>query len=214
MQLADYIDHTILKPEATKEDVKSLCKEAIAHNFKAVCINPCFVPFAKEQVFGSQTLVCTVIGFPLGANKTEIKLAETAQAIADGADEIDMVINIGLLKQRDLDAFKDDIEQVLLKCRETGKVLKVILETALLNEEEIRLACGICKDLKVDFVKTSTGFASGGATMDAVRIMRESVGPDMGVKASGGIKTKEDALNMISVGATRIGTSSGVAIIS
>lgn len=211
-QLNTYIDHTLLKPEATEEDVKRVCQEARDHRFKAVCIHPCHVQLASNELFGSDTSVCTVVGFPLGANHGETKVFETAHAIADGADEIDMVVNAGDVKSGNFEKVEREIEKILVETKKNGKILKVILEISLLTNDEIAKLCEICKDLQVDFVKTSTGFGAHGATVDAVKLMRKTVGDKVGVKASGGVRSKEDALAMIEAGATRLGTSSGVKI--
>ena len=212
MQLNATIDHTLLKPEATKDDIKRLCEEAKKYNFKAVCINPCFVQLASEQLFGTDTQVCTVIGFPLGANHGQTKVYETTHAIADGADEIDMVINVGDVKSENYGKVEREIEEILVECKKNGKILKVIFEISLLEDKEIIRLCEICKELQVDFVKTSTGFGAHGATVEAVALMRKTVGKGVGVKASGGIRSREDALKMIEAGATRLGTSAGVKI--
>ena len=209
--LAQYIDHTLLKPDATKEDVMKLCEEAKRYSFASVCINPSFVKLAKEQLQNSTVKVCTVIGFPLGATTTISKVMETRDAIANGALEIDMVINVGAIKAKQWDIVKQDIEAV--REASTGYILKVILETALLTDEEKVLACDIAKDAGADFVKTSTGFGPGGATEHDVALMRKIVGPDIGVKASGGIRDYNTAIKMIEAGATRIGASASVAIV-
>lgn len=212
MQLNSYIDHTILKPEATEEDIKRICQEAKQYNFKAVCINPCFVQLASELLFGTDVQVCTVIGFPLGANHGQTKVYETTHAISDGADEIDMVINIGDVKNKNFEKVEREIEEILVECKKNQKLLKVIFEVCLLSNEEIVKLCEICKELQVDFVKTSTGFSTGGASAEVVKLMKDTVGSNVGVKASGGVRSKEDALKMIEAGATRIGASSGVKI--
>lgn len=212
MQLNAYIDHTLLKPEATAEQIKALCKEAKEHKFKAVCINPCYVKLASEELFGTETGVCTVIGFPLGANHGETKVFETTHAISDGADEIDMVVNVGDVKNDNFPKVEREIEKILVECKKNGKILKVIFEISLLEDREIVKLCEICKELQVDFVKTSTGFGAHGATVEAVKLMRQTVGENVGVKASGGVRSKEDALKMIEAGATRLGTSAGVKI--
>ena len=206
-----YIDHTLLKPDASIDDIYKLCLEAKEHHFMSVCINPCYVPFAKSYLEGTDVKVCTVIGFPLGNNLTRTKVDETTQAINAGADEIDMVINVGMLKAHQDDYVKEEI--ALIRQASLGHVLKVIIETCLLTDEEKVRACLLAKDAGADFVKTSTGFSKGGATVEDVRLMRETVGPEMGVKASGGIRTHEDLLRMIDAGATRIGTSNGTKII-
>ncbi|MBO2531452.1 MAG: deoxyribose-phosphate aldolase [Thermoactinomycetaceae bacterium] len=209
--LASMIDHTLLKPEATASDIDRLCREASELGFGAVCVNPWWVFRAAERLKGSGVRVCTVVGFPLGATSTEAKEAETKRAVADGASEIDMVMNIGAFKSGDRQGVEDDIRAVVRAAG--GRTVKVILETGLLAEEEIRLACGLAKAAGAHFVKTSTGFGPGGATVEAVRIMREAVGREMGVKASGGIRSLAAAKKMIAAGANRIGTSSGVAIL-
>ncbi|MGI6126945.1 MAG: deoxyribose-phosphate aldolase [Planifilum sp.] len=208
--LASMIDHTLLKPDGTAKDIDRLCQEALQFGFGAVCVNPWWVSRAAEQLKESSVEVCTVVGFPLGATTTEAKVAETKQAIADGASEIDMVINIGAFKSRDDRGVEEDIRAVVRAA--AGRTVKVILETGLLAEEEIQRACELAKAAGAHFVKTSTGFGPGGATVEAVRLMRGTVGPEMGVKASGGVRTLAAAKKMISAGANRIGTSSGVAI--
>ncbi|MFD1425656.1 deoxyribose-phosphate aldolase [Kroppenstedtia sanguinis] len=205
------IDHTLLKPEATAEQIDQLCEEAATHGFASVCIHPYWVRRAAEKLKGSGVKVCTVIGFPLGATPAEVKAFETRRAIEDGAGEVDMVINIGALKSGDLDQIRNDIAAVVEAA--AGNTVKVILETGLLTEEEIRIACGRAKAAGADFVKTSTGFGAGGATVEAVRVMREAVGPEMEVKASGGIRDRETAEKMVEAGASRLGASSGVAIV-
>lgn len=207
------IDHTILKPEATEAAVQKIIDEAKEYNFFSVCINPCWVAFASEQLADTDVAVCTVIGFPLGANTPEVKAYEAADAIKNGANEVDMVINIGALKSQQYDYVRQDIQRVVDAAK--GKALvKVIIETALLTDEEKVKACELAKEAGADFVKTSTGFSTGGAKVADIRLMRETVGPDMGVKASGGVHNAEEALAMIEAGATRIGASTGVAIVS
>lgn len=207
------IDHTILKPEATEAAVQKIIDEAKEYNFFSVCINPCWVAFASEQLADTDVAVCTVIGFPLGANTPEVKAYEAADAIKNGANEVDMVINIGALKSQQYDHVRQDIQGVVDAAK--GKSLvKVIIETALLTDEEKVKACELAKEAGADFVKTSTGFSTGGAKVADIRLMRETVGPDMGVKASGGVHNAEEALAMIEAGATRIGASTGVAIVS
>lgn len=207
------IDHTILKPEATEAAVQKIIDEAKEYNFFSVCINPCWVAFASEQLANTDVAVCTVIGFPLGANTPEVKAYEAADAIKNGANEVDMVINIGALKSQQYDHVRQDIQGVVDAAK--GKALvKVIIETALLTDEEKVKACELAKEASADFVKTSTGFSTGGAKVADIRLMRETVGPDMGVKASGGVHNAEEALAMIEAGATRIGASTGVAIVS
>lgn len=210
--LSKYIDHTLLKPETTKDMVKTLCEEAKEYGFYSVCINPTYVNFAKEQLKDSDVKVATVIGFPLGSTMKEVKAYESENAINNGADELDMVINIGALKDKDYDLVKEDIEEVVNAAK--GKALvKVIIETCLLNEEEKKMACKLAKEAGADFVKTSTGFSTAGATKEDVKLMREVVGDKMGVKASGGIRDYETAVKMIEVGATRLGASSSIKII-
>ena len=213
MELQRMIDHTILKPEATEAAVQKIIDEAKEYNFFSVCINPCWVAFASEQLADTDVAVCTVIGFPLGANTPEVKAYEAADAIKNGANEVDMVINIGALKSQQYDYVRQDIQGVVDAAK--GKALvKVIIETALLTDEEKVKACELAKEAGADFVKTSTGFSTGGAKVADIRLMRETVGPDMGVKASGGVHNAEEALAMIEAGATRIGASTGVAIVS
>ncbi|WP_434155649.1 deoxyribose-phosphate aldolase [Pseudomonas sp. JZ134] len=210
--LAKLIDHTLLAADATRAQIDTLCAEARAHGFYSVCINSAHVPYAVEQLAGNDVKVCAVIGFPLGASLSASKAYEAAQAITAGAGEIDMVLNIGWLKDGLYDAVHDDIAAVLKAC---GKVpLKVILETCLLDEAQKIRACEICRDLGVAFVKTSTGFSRSGATVEDVRLMQKTVGPDMGVKASGGVRDAATAMAMVEAGATRLGTSSGVAIVT
>lgn len=204
------IDHTLLKANASKQEILKLVEEAREHSFASVCVNPYWVKLASEQLKDTQVKVCTVIGFPLGASAPEAKAFETAQAVADGAGEIDMVINIGALKDGDDEAVRSDMAGVVKSAQ--GKLVKVILETCLLNEEEIVRACTLAVEAGVDFVKTSTGFSTGGATIEAVSLMAKTVGPKFGVKASGGVRSLEDAQAMIQAGATRLGTSAGVAI--
>ena len=204
------IDHTVLKADTPLETVKRICDEAMEYGFASVCINPCHVAYCADYLKDSDVNVCTVIGFPLGANTSAVKAFETKDAIANGADEIDMVINIGALKSRNLKLVEDDIKAVV---EASGrKLVKVIIETCLLTDEEKVEACQLAKLAGADFVKTSTGFSTGGATIEDIELMREAVGPIMGVKASGGARTLEAAKAFIKAGATRIGTSSGVAI--
>ena len=211
MNLAKLIDHTILKPVATQEDVRSLIEEARQYGFFSVCINPFWVAYAKELLKGSDVKVCTVVGFPLGANTTAVKVYETQDALKNGADEIDMVINIGALKARDYKTVLEDIKAVRRECE--GHVLKVIIETSQLTDEEKVKACELSAEAGADFVKTSTGFTGGGATAADVALMRKSIPAHMQVKASGGVRTREDFDAMVAAGATRIGASSGVKII-
>lgn len=211
MELNKYIDHTLLKAFATEEDIRKLCNEAIEYDFASVCVNPCHVKFASQLLGLSDVKVCTVIGFPLGANSSDVKAFEAKKAIEDGAEEVDMVINVGKAKQGDWDFVRDDIRKVREAAKD--KLLKVIVETCYLTDEEIFKACIMAKEAEANFVKTSTGFGTGGATAEHVKLMRDAVGEQMGVKASGGVRTKEDAMKMIDAGATRIGTSNGKDII-
>ncbi|WP_195925537.1 deoxyribose-phosphate aldolase [Sarcina ventriculi] len=205
------IDHTLLKQDATSEEIKKLCKEALEYNFASVCVNPTNVELAAKILNGSLVKVCTVIGFPLGANTTKIKVLEAKDAVENGATEVDMVINIGRLKDKDYDYVKKDIEAVVNEVK--GKALiKVIIETCLLADEEKVIACKLASEAKADFVKTSTGFSTGGATPFDVKLMRETVGENMGVKASGGVRTSEYAKELIKDGANRIGASASIKI--
>ncbi|QMT18773.1 deoxyribose-phosphate aldolase [Planococcus maritimus] len=209
--IASLIDHTLLKAEATAPQIEQLCKEAAEHHFASVCVNPAWVALAAKHLEESEVKVCTVIGFPLGASTSETKAFETKDAIEKGAGEIDMVLNIGALKSGQEDVVKADVEAVVNAAK--GKaIVKVILEICLLTDEEIKVASRLSKEAGADFVKTSTGFSTGGATVEAVRLMRETVGPDLGVKASGGVRSLEDVEKMVEAGATRIGASSGVQI--
>ncbi len=212
MKKSKYIDHTVLKQDAVKSDIVKLCNEAVENDFASVCINPYWIPVAKEILNGTGVDVCTVIGFPLGANATATKAFETKQAILDGATEIDMVINVGALKDKDYDAVYNDIKAVVDAAN--GTLVKVIIETCLLTEEEKVKACELSVKANAHFVKTSTGFSTGGATREDIALMRKTVGPDLGVKASGGVRTPEDFDAMIEAGATRIGTSSGIKLIN
>ncbi|MBT2569098.1 deoxyribose-phosphate aldolase [Planococcus sp. ISL-110] len=209
--IASFIDHTLLKPESTESQVVQLCKEAAEFKFASVCVNPTWVETAAAELTGSDVKVCTVIGFPLGASTSETKAFETTDALSKGAGEIDMVLNIGALKSGNTDHVKKDIEAVVNAAK--GKaIVKVILETCLLTDEEKVTASRLAKEAGADFVKTSTGFSTGGATIEDVKLMRETVGADLGVKASGGVRSLEDVEAMIEAGATRIGASSGVKI--
>jgi deoxyribose-phosphate aldolase len=208
-----YIDHTLLKPEATVQNIETLCEEARTHAFMSVCVNPSFVHRCTELLSGSQTVVCTVIGFPLGSNTTEIKIAEAEQAIHNGAREIDMVLHIGMLKSGEYDYVHSDIAHITETAHRSDVLVKVIIETSLLTDEEKIRACLLAQWAGTDFVKTSTGFGPGGATVRDIRLMRAVVGPHLGVKASGGIRTRKSAEEMIRNGATRIGTSASVAIV-
>lgn len=211
--IAALIDHTILKPEATAAEVSKLCQEARTYNFASVCVNPYWVPLVAAALKGSPVKVCTVVGFPLGANSTEIKAAEAAKAIREGAQEIDMVINVGELRGGNYDAVRDDIRSVVDVSHRGGAIVKVILETALLDDNQKLMGCMLSKQAKADFVKTSTGFSKSGATVHDIALMRMAVGPDMGVKASGGVRTLEDLRAMAAAGASRIGASASVKII-
>ncbi|MDZ4131892.1 MAG: deoxyribose-phosphate aldolase [Dethiobacteria bacterium] len=209
--MAGYIDHTLLKPEAKREDIIRLCREALQNNFYSVCINPSYVQTAVSELKDSAVKVCAVIGFPLGATTTATKAFEAAEAIASGAEEVDMVIHVGALKGGEEDYVRGDIAAVVKAAR--GNTVKVIIESGLLSDSEKVLACRLAKEAGAGFVKTSTGFGPGGATVGDIRLMRETVGPDLGVKASGGVRTLEAARLMIEAGATRIGTSSGITIV-
>ncbi len=211
--IAALIDHTILKPEATRADVVKVCREARQYNFASVCVNPYWVPLVKAELAGSPVKVCTVVGFPLGATSTEAKVAETAVAVRAGAQEIDMVINIGARRSGDQEVVKTDIREVVRVSHAAGAIVKVILETALLDDHQKVTACTLAKAAGADFVKTSTGFAKTGATAHDVALMRGVVGPGMGVKAAGGIRTLADFQAMTAAGATRIGASASIKIV-
>ena len=211
--IAKIIDHTLLKPEATRDQIVQLCREAREYGFAAVCVNPSYVKLAAELLRGSSVKVCSVVGFPLGATLPEVKAYEARRAIEEGAAEIDMVINIGALKSGDLELVKRDIASVVDVCHARGALCKVIIEAALLTDEEKVLACQLAKAAGADYVKTSTGFGPGGATVQDVALMRRTVGPEMGVKAAGGIRSYEAAKSMVEAGATRIGASAGVKIV-
>lgn len=213
MEINRMIDHTILKADAKLADVMKIIEEAKKYRFYSVCLNPTWVALAAKELQGEPVAVCTVIGFPLGANTTETKTFEAANAIQNGADEVDMVINIGELKDGNNEKVQKDIEAVVAAAKDKALV-KVIIETSLLTNEEKIKACELAKAAGADFVKTSTGFSTGGATVDDVRLMRQTVGPEMGVKASGGIHNAKEAEAMIEAGATRLGASSGVAIMN
>jgi deoxyribose-phosphate aldolase len=212
-EIAALIDHTLLKPEATAADIRKICEEARAREFASVCVNPYWAPMVSKALEGSTVKTCTVVGFPLGANATEIKVLETEGAIRAGAQEIDMVINIGELRGGNVEIVCEDIRAVVTVAHAGGAIVKVILETALLNQEQKTQACKLATDAGAEFVKTSTGFGPGGATVEDVALMRKTVGAGMGVKASGGIRTLADLEKMVAAGATRIGTSSGVKIV-
>jgi len=211
--IAALIDHTILKPEATRADVVKVCREARQYGFASVCVNPYWVPLVRAELAGSAVLVCTVVGFPLGATSTEAKVAEAAAALRAGAQEIDMVINVGALRSGDHEAVKLDIVGVVKVSHEARATVKVILETALLDDNQKAVACTLAKLAGADFVKTSTGFGPSGATAHDVALMRSVVGPEMGVKASGGIRTLADLKTMTAAGASRIGASASVKIV-
>ncbi len=212
MNLAGMIDHTLLKPEATSEQIERLCQEALEFGFASVCVNPVYVPQVSSRLKGSSVKTCTVIGFPLGASSSPIKAAEARHAVLQGAEELDMVISIGAVKSGRWNDVKEDI---LAVCSVAGSsIVKVILETCLLTDDEIVRSCHIAKEAGAHFVKTSTGFSTAGATREHVALMRQTVGPDMGVKASGGIRTYEDAMAMIAAGANRLGASAGPKILS
>jgi len=213
MELAKYIDHTALKADTGRAAIEKLCQEAREYGFMSVCVNPTWVATAQSLLAGSDVKVCTVIGFPLGANTSAVKAFETRTAIQEGADEVDMVINIGAAKDGNWDLVKADI-QAVVEAANHQALVKVILETCLLSKEEIVKASQVAKEAGADFVKTSTGFSTGGATVQDIRLMRETVGADMGVKASGGVQNRADALAMIEAGASRIGASKGIAIVT
>lgn len=211
MRLSKYIDHTLLKADASLEAIGKLCDEAREYDFKSVCVNTCNIEFCKKRLEGSDVLVCCVIGFPLGAMSTEAKVFETADAVAKGADEVDMVINIGRLKDKDYGYVCDEIRRIKEACN--GKTLKVIIETCLLTDEEKVAACRCAMESGADFVKTSTGFSTAGATFEDVALMKKTVGDSCLIKAAGGVRSREDFEKMISLGANRIGTSSGTKLI-
>jgi deoxyribose-phosphate aldolase len=212
-EIAKYIDHTLLKPEATREQITQLCFEARKFNFATVCVNPTQVKLCVNLLRGTNVGVAATIGFPLGATTPEVKAFEAQQAMQEGASEIDMVINIGAIKDRNLELAARDVRGVVNVVHNLGGILKVILETALLTDEEKQIACLIAKEAGADFVKTSTGFSTAGATVEDVALMRRTVGPTIGVKAAGGVRTDEDLKKMVKAGATRIGTSAGVKIV-
>jgi deoxyribose-phosphate aldolase len=213
LSMAHMIDHTLLKQDTTPEKITQLCMEARKYNFASVCVNPTYVKLCADLLRGSNVKVCSVVGFPLGATLPEIKVLETKMVIENGAQEVDMVVNIGALKARDSALVARDIRGVVSTAHSMGAIVKVIIEACLLNDEEKVLACLLSKEAGADYVKTSTGFSTGGATLHDVELMRKTVGPDMGVKAAGGIQTKEDAEKMVKAGATRIGASAGIKII-
>ena len=205
------IDHTVLKADTPLETVKRICDEAMEYGFASVCINPCHVAYCADYLKDSDVNVCTVIGFPLGANTSPVKAFETKDAIANGADEIDMVMNIGALKDKNYDLVRDDVKAVVEAAN--GTLVKVILETCLLTEDEIKKACELCVEAKADYVKTSTGFSTRGATIEDVRIMKEAVHGKAKVKAAGGVRTPEDMVKIVAAGADRIGTSAGCSLV-
>jgi deoxyribose-phosphate aldolase len=211
--VARIIDHTILRPEATRDEVRQVCAEAVKFGFASACINAYWVPLADAELRESPVKICTVVGFPLGATSTAAKVAETLKALKDGAEEIDMVINIGALRGGERDAVRSDIQLVVAAAHAHGAIVKVILETALLDDQQKTLACRLSQSAGADFVKTSTGFSKAGATVADVALMRRAVGPSMGVKASGGIRTLADLKAMVAAGASRIGASASVRIL-
>jgi deoxyribose-phosphate aldolase len=211
--IARVIDHTVLRPEAVREEVKTVCAEALQYGFASVCVNASWVPMVATELRGSAVKVCTVAGFPLGATSTASKVAEARAALADGAQEIDMVINLGALCGGENNIAEADIRAVVAASHDAGAIVKVIIETALLNDDQKVLACRLTQAAGADFVKTSTGFSKSGATVPDVALMRRTVGPSMGVKASGGIRTLEDLKAMVAAGATRVGASASVRII-
>ena len=211
-EIARLIDHTLLRPEATPGDIEGLCDDAGRYGFAAVCVNPGYARLASERLEGSGVAVCIVVGFPLGATTTAVKVFEARQAMADGASEIDMVIHVGALKARQYEYVLQDVAGVVQACHARGAHLKVIIEAAMLTDEEKVAACYLSQEAGADFVKTSTGFGPGGATLEDVALMRRVVGPTMGVKAAGGIRSYEDAQKMVAAGASRIGASASVKI--
>lgn len=212
--MAKMIDHTLLKQNASEDQIKKLCAEAKEYGFWSVCINPCYVALCAEELKDSDVKVCTVVGFPLGASTTETTVFQSVEAIKNGASEIDMVINVGAIKSGNWDFVYNDIKAVADAVKANGGLLKVIIETCLLSDDEKIKACEISKKAGADFVKTSTGFSTGGATVDDIKLMRNTVGPDMGVKASGGIHNAKEALAMAEAGASRIGASAGIEILN
>ncbi len=214
MELNKYIDHTLLKPIAKEADIIKICDEAKKYDFASVCVNPCNVKLVAEQLKSSDVKVCSVIAFPFGANSTEIKVAEAKQAIADGANEIDMVINVGKLLENDLAYTENDISQITKACHDGGAILKVIVETCYLEEEHIKAICEIIEKCKADFIKTSTGYGTRGASLEDIALFKKYLKADTKIKASGGIRSKEDALKYIELGCSRIGTSSGIKIVT
>lgn len=213
MTIAKYIEHTNLKPNATSEDIINLCNEAIEHGFYGVCVSPYFVQLAKKNIKKSPIKIISVIGFPFGYNTVSSKVEETKKAINSGADEVDMVVNIAAFKSGDLATVQNDIQSVVTACHLQNKLVKVIIETGYLNDDEIKLLCKICADCEADFVKTSTGFGVEGASIETVKLMRKCLPAKIKIKASGGIKTKEFADDLIAAGANRIGTSAGIDLV-
>ena len=213
-RIASAIDHTLLKPDATAQDIERVCLEALQNGFASVCVNPCRVPLVAARLAGSPVKVCTVIGFPLGANQTETKLAEASLALSQGARELDMVQNVGALRSHDYSLVEHEIAKLAELAHSHGAILKVILETSLLTTEQKVKACQIAAEAKADFVKTSTGFSSAGATLEDIKLMRQTVGETLGVKASGGIRTLATVRQMLAAGASRIGASAGVQILN
>ena len=213
MNLAPYIDHTLLKPDATPAQIEQLCAEASEHSFAAVCVPPCYVRLATEKLQGSKVAVCTVIGFPLGYQLAKVKFFEAHQALTEGATGLDMVINIGALKAGHIEEVEEEIGQLAELCHLRGALLKVIIETALLSEDEIVLACQLCEEAGADFVKTSTGFASRGASVADIMLMRETLPGQIRIKAAGGIRTRTAALALIAAGADRIGSSNSLILL-
>lgn len=211
MKIASYIEHTVLAANAAEEKIKNLCEEAKKYSFATVCVNSCNVAFCARELYGTGVKVCSVVGFPLGAMTTKAKAYEASCAVEDGAEEVDMVINVGWLKDRKDDLVEEDVRQVKKACG--GKVLKVIIETCLLTDEEKVRACELCVKAGADFVKTSTGFSTAGAKVEDVALMRKTVGPKIGVKAAGGIRDYQTAVNMVNAGANRLGCSAGIAIV-
>lgn len=211
-EMSSYIDHTLLKPEATKEDILRLCREAVEFKFYSVCINPSYVLTAVQELQNTGIKVCAVVGFPLGATTTAVKAFEAAEAVGNGAAEIDMVIHVGALKSGEEEYVKNDIAAVVRAAKQ--RPVKVIIETGLLSEKEKKLACNLTREAGAAFVKTSTGFGPGGATVSDIQLMREVVGSDLGIKASGGVRTQDEALALIKAGAARIGTSSGPTLVN
>lgn len=213
MDLSKYIDHTVLKADTSKEEIIKVCKEAKEYGFYSVCVNPYYVPLVKQELKGTDVKITAVVGFPLGANTKEAKAFEAKQAVENGANEIDMVINIAAVKNKEYGIVKEDIQAVVNSIKDKG-ILKVIIEACLLTEDEKIKACELAKEAGAHFVKTSTGFSTGGATLSDIRLMRNTVGQELGVKASGGIRDKEKTLKMIEAGANRIGASSSVSIVT